>query len=268
MTDRPAQSAPRCLAPTMCGKRWLRGDVLSSGDDGSDPWRCPNCHPAPSAPPERPGEAPPLRTMVAGGVATTETRDDRIEEEIEHVINRHSRENASNTPDWILAAFLMECLRAFERATRRREEWHGRPAPPADVATERPGEAACDCREIEARDGVDPTGRICSCECHWRGHRNRQCPGCLGTIERGDCSRHGEAPNGCCKPGRILPAPPADVAGPPSEPRRYTLAEVLTALDLSNQIEWRIDSDALGRALGEPAYVNDVAGPNDKGGCK
>ena len=84
------------------------------------------------------------------------------------------------------------------------------PAPSAPP--ERPGE--CDCREIEARDGFDPTGRICSCECHWRGHRNRQCPGCLGTIERGDCSRHGEAPNGCCKPGRILPAPPADVAGP------------------------------------------------------
>lgn len=82
------------------------------------------------APPERPGEAPPLRTMVAGGVTTTETRDDRIEEEIEHVLNRHSRENASNTPDWILAPFLMECLRAFERATRRREEWYGRSAPP------------------------------------------------------------------------------------------------------------------------------------------
>ncbi len=93
-------------------------------------------NPAPAASP--PATGLPLRTMVAGGVATTETVDDRLAEEIEHVINRHSRENASGTPDFILSEYLMGCLAVYERTIGRREDWHGRPvntcAQPADRA--------------------------------------------------------------------------------------------------------------------------------------
>ena len=39
--------------------------------------------------------------------------------------NKHSRENASNTPDFILAAYLKACLEAFEVATIDRESWYG-----------------------------------------------------------------------------------------------------------------------------------------------
>lgn len=46
--------------------------------------------------------------------------------EIRAAINRYSRENVSNTPDFILAEYLMACLVAFESASMRREDWYGR----------------------------------------------------------------------------------------------------------------------------------------------
>lgn len=48
--------------------------------------------------------------------------------EIENAINRHSKENGSNTPDFILADYLCDCLAAFDRAVSRRTAW-GAPQP-------------------------------------------------------------------------------------------------------------------------------------------
>ncbi len=42
------------------------------------------------------------------------------------VLNRHSRENSSNTPDWILAQYIANCLDAFDVAIRSRAQWYGR----------------------------------------------------------------------------------------------------------------------------------------------
>lgn len=44
--------------------------------------------------------------------------------QIEEAINRHSMENGSNTPDFILAAYLSDCLAAFDKATNRRSAWY------------------------------------------------------------------------------------------------------------------------------------------------
>ena len=41
-------------------------------------------------------------------------------------INMFSRENVSNTPDFILAGFLMSCLSAFEQCSNARENWYGK----------------------------------------------------------------------------------------------------------------------------------------------
>jgi hypothetical protein len=41
------------------------------------------------------------------------------------VVNRYSRENASNTPDFVLAEFMVGCLRAWNETCHRREEWYG-----------------------------------------------------------------------------------------------------------------------------------------------
>jgi hypothetical protein len=46
--------------------------------------------------------------------------------ELEHLINCQGMENGSNTPDFILADYLMSCLQAFDAAVERRERWHGR----------------------------------------------------------------------------------------------------------------------------------------------
>lgn len=51
--------------------------------------------------------------------------DQALKDDIADVINRHSRENASNTPDYILAEYLHACLMAFEGANQSREKWYG-----------------------------------------------------------------------------------------------------------------------------------------------
>lgn len=42
------------------------------------------------------------------------------------LINAHSLENASETPDFILAQYLTGCLRTWDQATQRRETWYYR----------------------------------------------------------------------------------------------------------------------------------------------
>ena len=46
---------------------------------------------------------------------------------LEHTINCHSMEYCSNTPDFILAQYLEDCLCAFEKAMQHREAYFGRP---------------------------------------------------------------------------------------------------------------------------------------------
>ena len=49
--------------------------------------------------------------------------------ELESLINIHSMENGSDTPDFILAEFLSGCLRTFDAAVTRRAEWYGHTKP-------------------------------------------------------------------------------------------------------------------------------------------
>lgn len=45
--------------------------------------------------------------------------------ELEELINRHSMESESNTPDFILASFLKNCLVAFNDSVKQRDSWYG-----------------------------------------------------------------------------------------------------------------------------------------------
>jgi len=47
--------------------------------------------------------------------------------ELEQLINKYSQENQSNTPDFILAGYLEDCLKAYNMAVQAREKWYGRP---------------------------------------------------------------------------------------------------------------------------------------------
>lgn len=50
----------------------------------------------------------------------------KFEQELRELINRYSIENGSDTPDFILAEYLTDCLWSWNRATRAREKWYGR----------------------------------------------------------------------------------------------------------------------------------------------
>lgn len=49
-----------------------------------------------------------------------------FQKELEALLNRHCQENASNTPDFILAEYLTACLHVWNGAVVRRAEWYGR----------------------------------------------------------------------------------------------------------------------------------------------
>lgn len=44
-----------------------------------------------------------------------------FEKDLAAVINRHCKENGSNTPDFVLARYLANCLDAYEAALRHKE---------------------------------------------------------------------------------------------------------------------------------------------------
>jgi len=52
-----------------------------------------------------------------------EMRDD-FRTELQELINKHSVENGSNTPDWILAYYLKGCLSNFDNTVNLREKWY------------------------------------------------------------------------------------------------------------------------------------------------
>jgi len=51
-------------------------------------------------------------------------------DELEALINRHNMESGSDTPDFILAKFLADCLAAFDAAVTRRAQWYAPSSPP------------------------------------------------------------------------------------------------------------------------------------------
>ncbi len=47
-----------------------------------------------------------------------------FQSKLEDLINFESMENGSNTPDLILARYLVSCLKTFDTATRARDNWY------------------------------------------------------------------------------------------------------------------------------------------------
>lgn len=47
-----------------------------------------------------------------------------LRDRIESAITSTSAENGSNTPDFILAEYLADCLAAFDKSSRAREKWY------------------------------------------------------------------------------------------------------------------------------------------------
>ena len=57
-------------------------------------------------------------------------------DDLTFLLNKHSRENNSDTPDWILSEYMQHCLHAFEQATIHREQYYGKMTAEANDSTE------------------------------------------------------------------------------------------------------------------------------------
>jgi len=66
---------------------------------------------------------PPDLTVASVEPLPTPLLTPSFEVELCSLIGRHSRENASGTPNHILARYLARCLDAFDDATRSRDGW-------------------------------------------------------------------------------------------------------------------------------------------------
>ena len=70
-----------------------------------------------------------------------------LRREICEVINRHSAENDSNTPDFVLAQYLVDCFDAFNRGVNARTRFYTGAAPDHRWSADDPGHTLA--REIE-----------------------------------------------------------------------------------------------------------------------
>ena len=55
-----------------------------------------------------------------------ELKSVEFREELRALINRYSIENSCDTPDYILADYVIQCLSSFADTVRFREIWYGR----------------------------------------------------------------------------------------------------------------------------------------------
>lgn len=53
-----------------------------------------------------------------------------LQQELASLLNRWSQERQSNTPDFVLAEYMLNCLAAWNKAMRDREKWYGRDGSP------------------------------------------------------------------------------------------------------------------------------------------
>jgi len=71
-----------------------------------------------------------LTTLGSNNVANTDIDTPNVavepgfEKELSDLINKHSIENNSNTPDFLLAKYLIGCLTVYASATQARDDWY------------------------------------------------------------------------------------------------------------------------------------------------
>jgi hypothetical protein len=93
--------------------------------------KCPSCGLLVVWPPSRPGSAAKcgncgIAVIVEPTVEQALGLRGAFRQQLEVLLNQHSQENESNTPDYILARYMTDALDAFDRAVNERERWHGR----------------------------------------------------------------------------------------------------------------------------------------------
>jgi hypothetical protein len=103
-----------------------------------------------------------LADQLAAPVVPDGDREERVtfRQELAKLINRHSMENGSNTPDFLLAWWLNDQLRIFGMLMDERDSWHNWKSAPAPV---QPGAETI--RDRSNREWVfNPETRVWQCE--------------------------------------------------------------------------------------------------------
>ena len=59
-----------------------------------------------------------------------------FEKDLAELLNRHSLEHLSGSPDWLLAQYLAACLATFNFAIQQRENFYGREPRPTEIRRE------------------------------------------------------------------------------------------------------------------------------------
>jgi len=93
-----------------------------------DKSRCPQRTPSRTRPTQ--GGNKMTNEQINDEMPCEETRKDYIgfRTELSELINKHSLESGSHTPDFMLSDFLVDVLMGFDRAVIRRNSWHDFPA--------------------------------------------------------------------------------------------------------------------------------------------
>ncbi len=56
----------------------------------------------------------------------TDERYEALRKDLSALLNKYSQENRSDTPDFMLADFMLGCLNVYENTIVARENWYGR----------------------------------------------------------------------------------------------------------------------------------------------
>lgn len=87
---------------------------------------------------------------------------DSFRKDLERLLNRYCVDNSMNTPDFILASYLVDCLDTFDKVVKWREKWYGVKLEPGCTVgrlvgtLEEAGEALDDAVELIEHLGGNP----------------------------------------------------------------------------------------------------------------
>lgn len=84
------------------------------------------------------GESPTISSSAVLDELNLRTRDvvqqaadGAFKSQLRSLLNRHSREGRSDTPDFLLAEYMLGALKLYEESVNAREVWYGRKTVPA-----------------------------------------------------------------------------------------------------------------------------------------
>jgi hypothetical protein len=96
-----------------------------------------------------------LESKISTSRIDTSEGKAQFEDDLRRLLNRYSEENPSNTPDYLLARFLSECLKAYNQCVFARDIHASTKAPKVDPYHYK---ESCDCELcVKARTTPMPT---------------------------------------------------------------------------------------------------------------